>query len=112
MKKKVFFTLAFAALLTLGFVCQKQSSVKALIDNNIEALTDIDGESDVEIVVVPCYPPGTGWGFDHFPQSGYDTMCDTSNPVGTMNGHVPCTGETRSDFGAPMSYCWDIIVRP
>lgn len=43
MKKKVFFTLAFAAILALGFVCQKQSSVNALVNNNIEALTYGDG---------------------------------------------------------------------
>ncbi len=72
MNKKVFFTLACAAILALGFVCQKQSSLNVLVDNNIEALTNGEGGSYVTLETLPALTTGyTEVWYDYHDPKGY-----------------------------------------
>ena len=76
MNKKVIFTLACAAVLALGFVCQKQSSLNALVDNNIEALTSGEGGTYFTLETLPALTTGytTIWIDPKDPKYGYELV--------------------------------------
>jgi hypothetical protein len=127
MNKKVFFTLACAAILALGFVCQNQSSVNALVDNNIEALTSSEGGANVSIESTTTYTwvnnpdnpafyapmayhpvAGTVWtSSDH---SLWDHIVAFFNG-GVYSGDKYWCSETLTQV--PTTYvCYEIVVRP
>ena len=132
MNKKVFFTLACAAVLALGFVCQKQSSLNALVDNNIEALTS-SGEGGANVSFEPLSALTTGYTDYHYDPSNYNltipVWCETTE--GWRKGALIETGSTLSQilhaiFGGDANkylctlgegnkydgVCYEIVVRP
>lgn len=117
MNKKVFFTLACAALLALGFVCQKQSSVNALVDNNIEALTSGDG-GNVSLESVNALTTGyTKFYAGHNPFTGEEEWIERWMPMqegfrqgGSIGNNMYLC--TWSEGNKLQGYCYEIVVRP
>lgn len=110
--KTVLLSVLFTAVCSLMVIGYNSSSIKALQDYNIEALTDGD-ETSVSIEFEPCVNPGdaTGQGFDHFGSGSTISICEPYDPNALrIDGCVPCGSYGSQAFNSQVYSCWYIEI--